>query len=521
MVRMLVQRGNSWPGVAVLLAALLCSLNPAGAIFAADPSTNHATAAPTPPRSGVAETHLAGRRPNIILIMPDDQGYGDLACHGNPWVKTPHLDRLYRESVRLVDFHVSPTCSPTRAALLTGRHEFYSGVSHTIAERERLSLDAVTLPSVLHAAGYATGIFGKWHLGDEAPYQPEQRGFDEVFIHGGGGIGQSFPGSCGDAPGNRYFNPVIRHNGQFEATAGYCTDVFFAAAWHWIAQVAGQQPFFCYITPNAPHDPLDCPVGSDEPYRGHVPDDVAKFYGMITNIDDNLGRLLADLSERGLERDTLVIFLTDNGSATGAKVFNAGMRGAKASPDTGGTRVPSFWRWPGTLTGGTDVQPLTCHWDILPTLIEIAGVSPDSLLRQQIRGRSVCPLLVDREADWPERDFFVHLGRWPAGKLEESRFSSASMRRGEWHLVFRDATRRELYDVRRDPGERTNLADQYPAMVTEMTQSYVAWWNEVTPGLVNEQSRGPAMNPFHAAYWKQFAGPGPNGIAPPAGFLAH
>src|SRR5258708_3849408 len=169
-------------------------------------------------------------RPNIILVMTDDQGYGELACHGNPIIKTPNLDRIHRESVRFTDFHVSPTCSPTRSALMTGKHEFRSGVTHTVFERERMSLRAVTIAQVLQSAGYATGIFEKWHLGDEAAYQPGKRGFDEVFIHGAGGIGQSYAGSCGDAPGNTYFDPAIRHNGQFEKTKGYCTDLFFGQA---------------------------------------------------------------------------------------------------------------------------------------------------------------------------------------------------------------------------------------------------------------------------------------------------
>src|SRR5213593_897318 len=162
----------------------------------------------------------ARSRPNIVLVMTDDQGYGDLGWTGNPIIHTPHIDAFAKESIRFTDFHVSPTCAPTRCALMTGRHEFRSGVTHTIMERERMSLKAVTIAQVLKTAGYATGIFGKWHLGDEAPYQPGKRGFDEVFIHGAGGIGQSYAGSCGDAPGNQYFDPAIRHNGRFEKTKG-------------------------------------------------------------------------------------------------------------------------------------------------------------------------------------------------------------------------------------------------------------------------------------------------------------
>src|SRR3989442_11136460 len=215
--------------------------------------------ASTPPALAGADT-LAGSRPNIIFILTDDQGYGDMSCHDNPVLRTPNIDRLHDEGVRFLDFHVSPTCSPTRAALMTGRHEFRNGVTHTLLERERLTLKATTIAQVLKSAGYTTGIFGKWHLGDEDAYQPGQRGFDEVFIHGAGGIGQTYAGSCGDAPGNTYFNPALRHNGQFEKTQGYCTDLFFAQAVKWMdTRRKGGSPFFAYITPNAPHAPLQCP----------------------------------------------------------------------------------------------------------------------------------------------------------------------------------------------------------------------------------------------------------------------
>jgi hypothetical protein len=177
--------------------------------------------------SAAAASAQSRPRPNIVFVLTDDQGYGDIAAHGNPVIKTPNLDRLYGESVRFTDFHASPTCAPTRTALMTGRHEFKSGVTHTILERERMSLKSTTIAQVLRAAGYATGIFGKWHLGDAEPYQPGQRGFEETFIHGCGGIGQDYPGTCADAPGNTYFDPVIRHNGRFERTHGYCSDVFF------------------------------------------------------------------------------------------------------------------------------------------------------------------------------------------------------------------------------------------------------------------------------------------------------
>ncbi|RKY06474.1 MAG: arylsulfatase, partial [Planctomycetota bacterium] len=291
---------------------------------------------------------LAGKRPNIVLVITDDQGYGELACHGNPYIKTPNLDAMHGESVRFTDFHVSPTCAPTRASLMTGRHEFKNGVTHTINERERMSLKSTTIAQVLKSAGYTTGIFGKWHLGDEDAYQPNNRGFDEVFIHGGGGIGQTYPGSCGDAPGNKYFDPAILHNGVFEKTKGYCTDIFFSRAIAWMDEIRkDRKPFFAYITTNAPHSPLVCPDSYKKPYLdAGLKDNTAAYYGMITNIDDNMKVLLDKLDAWNLSAETLVIFMTDNGHTKNG-IYNAGMRGAKGGPYQGGTRAPAFFRWPG------------------------------------------------------------------------------------------------------------------------------------------------------------------------------
>ena len=461
-----------------------------------------------------------GKQPNIIYVMTDDQGYGDIAAHGNAIISTPHLDRLHRESVRLTEFHASPTCSPTRAALMTGRHEFRSGVTHTINERERLALSATTLPQLFKTAGYTSGIFGKWHLGDEDAYQPGKRGFDRVFIHGGGGIGQSFPGSCGDAPGNSYFNPMIRSDGTFVQTKGYCTDVFFDAALDWIDRCRKEgKPFFCYVTPNAPHSPLDCPPGSDTSYLAKleaagVKDpqsraEIAKFYGMIENIDTNIGRLMRKLDEWGLADDTLVVFTTDNGTATGAPVFNAGMRGMKGTAYRGGTRVPSFWRWPGTLPAGVDVPAVTAHIDVLPTLCEFAGVAIPPEVAAKVEGRSLVPLLRDRKTPWPDRPLFTHLGRWDRGKAAETEYRQCRIREGKWSLVNvkNTPTTWELYDVAADPEERQNLAKQHPDVVARLAGEYDRWWKSVQPDLVNEDVTGPAENPFKAAYERQFGPP--------------
>ena len=253
---------------------------------------------------------FASKAPNIILVITDDQGYGPIGKHGHPWIHTPHLDKLYDTSTRFTRFMVSPTCAPTRSALMTGRHPMKNGVTHTILERERMTLKATTVPQVLKQAGYTSGIFGKWHLGDEELYQPHKRGFDEAFIHGAGGIGQAYNCSCADAPGNKYFDPVVRHNGSFVKTKGFCTDIFFTAALGWIKEKKQENaPFFAYITTNAPHGPFIAPPKNTKKFidRGFGKTQ-AGFYGMIENIDENMGRLMGKLQEWDLYNDTILIF---------------------------------------------------------------------------------------------------------------------------------------------------------------------------------------------------------------------
>ncbi len=453
---------------------------------------------------------LAGARPNVILIMPDDMGWGDIAAHGHPLIKTPHLDRLFAESARFTDFHVSPTCAPTRSALLSGRHEFKNGVTHTIQERERMSLKTITLAQVLKTAGYHTGIFGKWHLGDEEPYQPQYRGFDEVFIHGCGGIGQTYPGSCGDVPNNKYFDPTIRHNGTFVRTKGYCTDVFFAQASKWIAaqHSEAKAPFFAYITPNAPHGPLISPGPQySKLYEGKEIDGKklnegdAAYYGMITNIDENIGKLLAQLKELDIENDTLVIFLSDNGG-THTRLYSGGYRGGKVTMYSGGTHSPSFWRWPKTLTAGSESAALTAHLDVLPTLAELAGAKLDDALQQQVEGRSLVPLLMNPKAPWADRTLVTHVGRWEKGRAAQSKHSHSSIRDSRFRLV----EDKELFDLQADRGETTNVFDKHPEAVAKLRAAYDTWWTEVQPLLVNEDAVGPKVNPYKELYWKQFGG---------------
>ena len=258
---------------------------------------------------------LEGSRPNIIFVLTDDQGMGDLACFGNPIISTPNLDKFYAQSTRFTEMHVSPTCAPTRSALFSGRHEFKNGVTHTILEREIMALSTTTFPKLLQRAGYETGIFGKWHLGDEDAHQPYSRGFSETFIHGAGGIGQAYEGSCADFPPNRetegrYFDNVILHNDTIVQTEGFCTDVFFQAGLGWIKQQhEAQTPYFAYITLNAPHGPMLAP----ERYRNKWLDqgwdaNTAGRYGMIENIDENMGLLVQKLDEWEAWDNTLVIF---------------------------------------------------------------------------------------------------------------------------------------------------------------------------------------------------------------------
>jgi arylsulfatase A-like enzyme len=462
------------------------------------------------------------RQPNIILILTDDQGYGDVGRHGNPILQTPNLDRLHDESVRFTDFHVSPTCAPTRSALLSGRHDFKNGVTHTILERERMSLQTVTLAQILKSAGYATGIFGKWHLGDEAAYRPNRRGFDEMFIHGCGGIGQTYPGTCGDAPGNSNFDPVILHNNKFEKTQGYCTDVFFGQAMQWMTKVKGKKPFFAYITPNAPHTPLDVPEKYEQLYANKLPNDqtgknTAKFFGMVHNIDENLGKLLAQLKAQNLEQDTLVIFMNDNGGTGGVRVWNAGMRGSKNTPYLGGTRAMSFWRWPGKFKPA-DVTPLTQHVDVFPTLAELAGAKLTPQIKAQVEGRSLVPLLQNPAAAWTDRVIVRHIGRWPKGaNPNDYKFTQVGVRNQRWHLVNdskENAKRWTLYDLQNDFGEKTDVAAQHPDIVKMLENEYDQWWTSVMPMLVNENAPQPAVNVYHEQYWKQYRGAGPNNVPP-------
>ncbi|MEZ6055994.1 MAG: sulfatase-like hydrolase/transferase [Planctomycetaceae bacterium] len=470
------------------------------------------------PETSSTVTVAQGKRklPNIIFLLTDDQGYGDISAHGNPVLKTPHLDRLRAESVRFTDFHVSPTCAPTRSALMTGRHEFKNGVTHTILERERMTLDATTIAQVLKSAGYTTGIFGKWHLGDEAEYQPNARGFDEVYIHGGGGIGQTYPGSCGDAPGNKYFDPAILHNGKFEKTKGYCTDLFYQQATTWIdAQRKKGRPFFAYVPTNAPHAPYIAKPKDRALYESAMKDgkglneNAISFFGMLECIDQNVGQLLNKLDEWGIAEETIVIFMNDNGGTAGVSVFNADMRGSKGTAWLGGTRANSFWRWPGTLKPA-DCTALSAHIDFFPTLAEISGATIPEAALKQVEGRSLLPLLKNPAHHWEDRHLFTHQGRWR--KLEDpnkSKYRMASVRNTRWAMVSDSGgaePKWQLFDLQNDYAQKNNVIEQHPEVVKELSAAFDQWWEECLPLMVNEKSMGPKINPFQELYYKQFGG---------------
>ncbi|MEO6740190.1 MAG: arylsulfatase [Chthoniobacteraceae bacterium] len=449
----------------------------------------------------------AAEKPNIIIVMPDDLGYGDYACLGNPIMHTPAVDAFKKQSLLLTQFHVSPTCSPCRAALMSGRHEFKNGVTHTILERERMNLKTYTLPQMLKSVGYTTGIFGKWHLGDEEAYRPESRGFDEVYIHGGGGIGQTYPGSCGDAPGNTNINPALWHNGKWEKTTGYCTDLFFDQAVKWMdTKREAKQPFFAYIPLNAAHAPHTVPEDYYKQYLGKpgVNEDTARFFGMIENIDSDFGKMLAKLKDWGIEDNTLVIFIgTDNGGTSGVRIFNAGMRGGKGTVYQGGTRAPCFFRWPvGGIPADTECAALGGAIDIFLTLAEITGAKLSDEVKNQVEGRSLLPLLKNPKAEWPDRLLVHHVGRWAAGKVAEGKYSKCAIQNSRYTLV----ENKELYDLKADPGETKNVIAEHPDVVAKLSAAYDQWWNDVQPLLVNEDAVGPKINPMKELYWKQFGG---------------
>ncbi|QDU40613.1 Arylsulfatase precursor [Maioricimonas rarisocia] len=428
---------------------------------------------------GVSARASLAAPPNVVLVITDDQGYGDIGAHGNEMIRTPNLDRLHGESVRLTDYHVDPTCSPTRSALMSGRYSTRTGVWHTIMGRSMMSTDELTLAEVFAENGYRAGMFGKWHLGDTYPLRPQDQGFQTVVHHGGGGVGQT-----PDWWGNDYFDDTYLHeDGTPEQFTGYCTDVWFDEALKFI-ESSREKPFFCYLSTNAPHGPYYVEQSYKQPYLdAGVPEPMASFYGMITNIDDNMGRLVKKLDELGLSDNTILIFTTDNGTAAGVargrqqqnakwKGFNAGMRGQKGSEYDGGHRVPFFLRWPaGDLHGGRDVDTLAAHVDVLPTLVDLCGI--DKPKGPPIDGTSLVHVLKGSDEVLRDRTLVVHSQRI---EYPEKWRKSAVMTEN-WRLV----NGKELFDIQSDPGQNSNVASAHPQVVGQLRDAYEQWWTSLSP----------------------------------------
>ncbi|QDV22720.1 sulfatase-like hydrolase/transferase [Aureliella helgolandensis] len=450
----------------------------------------------------------SARQPNVLLVMTDDQGYGDLGVHGNSMIQTPTLDQFARQSLRLTDFHVEPTCAETRSALMSGQFPLRVGVWHTIMGRSIMRADAVTMPQVFQASGYRTGMFGKWHLGDNYPYRPQDRGFDVTLHHGGGGVGQT-----PDVWGNDYFDDVYLASGNAGQAAaendsreerssvaasrltpvrGYCTDVFFRAAEEFILDDR-EQPFFCYLATNAPHGPYYVEESYKQPYLEQgVPEPMASFYGMISNIDDNFKGLLQLLEDQSLSRDTIVVFMTDNGTAAGYRPqgkegewsgFNAGMRGTKGQAYEGGHRVPCFIRFPDGRMADTEFDGLAAHVDLLPTLAGIAGI--DTHPAEHLDGRNLLDDVHRTQASEP-RSLVVQSHRVERPRL----WTKSAVLLEDWRLI----DGKELYSLKQDPGQTQDLADAHPDKVRQLRAVYEAWWRDCAPN-PDQYSRIPIGSP--------------------------
>ncbi len=412
--------------------------------------------------------------PNIVVVMTDDQGWSQLGMRGDPVLQTPRLDAMAAESVEMTRFYVSPVCAPTRAALMTGRYNYRTGVVDTYLGRAMMHPDETTIAEMLQSAGYRTGIFGKWHLGDNFPQRAMDQGFQESVLHNGGGIGQP-----SDPPGSDYFDPILFHNGEQRSYSGYCTDVYFDEAIRWIGE-GTNAPFFAYIPTNAPHSPYLVPDSYREPYAAQgLSDKDARIYGMITNIDDNMGRLLDHLEAQGIADNTLVIFMTDNGPTT--RLYHAGLRDQKGSVYENGIRAPFFARWPDRLEP-LKTDQLGAHVDITPTLLAAANVkAPPGL---QIDGGNLLPLWQGETETLPARTYFVqaHRGNEPqayrAFAAVEQRYKLVQA------LSFREpppaGAPLELYDLLEDPGETRDLAAELPKEVRRLKDGYDQWFEDVT-----------------------------------------
>jgi arylsulfatase A-like enzyme len=422
-------------------------------------------------------------KPNIILIMTDDQGYGDFGFTGNPYVKTPNLDKLAAKSVRLTNFHTSPVCAPTRSSLLTGRYAQRTGVHDTYNNGAIMATEEITIAEILNKNGYKTGIVGKWHLGDNYPFRPSDQGFQYSLVHGGGGMGQ--PGDFIEnftRPDSSYFNATLFENNRKVIRDGYCTDVFTDGALTFLKENKAD-PFFLYISYNAPHTPLQLPRRYEDMYKNLKfnsafdkdpakpwskmteadKESARKVYGMVTNIDDNVGRLLTELKNQGLDKNTIVVFLTDNGNQQ--LRYNTGFRGLKGSVYEGGTRVPLLISGAGIFPENKVVNGLVAHVDVTPTLLDAVHLPMSEQV--QADGHSVLQLMLGKEQTADR----IFNNSWNRGWPEPYR--SAAIYQGDYKLLAVNASEEdlnsfELFNLKSDPFEQDNLVPKNPAKAREL-----------------------------------------------------
>ena len=420
-------------------------------------------------------------RPNVLLIMTDDQGYSDVGFNGNPLIRTPIMDRMASEAEVFDFFYANPVCSPTRASLLTGRYALRTGVIDTQEGSSILRPSEITIAEVLQGAGYRTGMFGKWHLGDNAPARPMDQGFDHALTHIGGMIGA--PYSPLDA--QSYFDPLLIENGREKQFEGYVVDRLTDAAVDFIRS-SGEDPFFVYYAPNTPHHPLTVADRYARPYRdAGLSEDTSRYYGMITNLDDNFGRLLDVLEEVGATDNTLIIFLGDNGTSSLHKqddLWDSGLRGAKTYVYENGIRVPMFIKLPGDAGLGSRQNHRSSVEDLMPTILDVCGLDPLS----EMDGYSLVPLLHGDSSSVMERALFFQFHRG----TQPDKYRNSAVIRGPHKLVqpvgrgiepfSRDTMRFELYDLDSDPGEQRDIAAENPQIVNSLKSDYSAWFDEVT-----------------------------------------
>ena len=400
--------------------------------------------------TGLRAAEARGRRPNVVVILTDDQGWGDIHSHGNEQIDTPVMDRLATEGARFDRFFVSPVCAPTRAAFLTGRYYLRTGTKGVSGGAETMRAEEVTVAEILKAAGYATGCFGKWHNGAHYPHHPNGQGFDE------------YQGIC-MGHWNNYFDTRMERNGEPHTAKGYVNDALTDAALSFIDNHK-DEPFFCYVPYNTPHTPCQVPDRYFAKYKKRGLDDYnAAIYGMVESLDDNLGRLLKRLEELKLAERTLVVFFTDNGP--NGRRFNGGMKGAKGSVHEGGVRVPCFIRWPGRIKPGTEIKAIAAHIDLLPTLVQLTGVP--MLKTKPLDGLSLAPLLLGMKVQWVDRMLF------------EGRRGRGAVRTQRYRFVV-EGKKVQLYDMQADPGQQKNLAKEQPGLTRKLKAAYDKWIKEVT-----------------------------------------